>query len=410
MKGFLIPLAAVALLAACSSEKDMPAPQTDPPPEANPYKVTLSEALAKADAVLRKLDGEQTRSLPRSVKSVGAIKKMMTRSAASSTAPDTMFYIVNYGDDRGFAILSGDKRLAPIYAISEEGSFNIADTSFNVGLKMYMDGLMSINSEEIDSLPDGPPNDGPELISTTGTGPFLDATVRRWGQESPFNLFCPEIDGQHCPVGCVPLAVGMVLSTFELPKTIDGLNLDWSAMKTNPDEPILAKFFAKLGQPKYFNVHYRLSGTSTRGDSILPALNQLGYLVYYSNSLTCNNVFDLISSFPHPLLVVAKMDATGDPDTDPAHAFVCDGILEARWKGGQELAPGEPAYYFTSRYVHFVWGWNGVNNGYYLWDNGASINTAYPNLFDKDDDPYYYDIESFYNFWWFYNWQPFCFN
>lgn len=36
--------------------------------------------------------------------------------------------------------------------------------------------------------------------------------MTKWGQGYPLNLYTPEVDGRHCPLGCVALATGQIIA------------------------------------------------------------------------------------------------------------------------------------------------------------------------------------------------------
>lgn len=76
---------------------------------------SLEEGLEIADILFSNMDGE-TRSVARTVKSVETINQ-----ATRSSSPESTFYIVNYDNNEGFALLSADKRLEAVFAIAEEG-------------------------------------------------------------------------------------------------------------------------------------------------------------------------------------------------------------------------------------------------------------------------------------------------
>lgn len=40
---------------------------------------------------------------------------------------------------------------------------------------------------------------------------------REWGQDNPYNLLCPTIEGKHCPTGCVATALSQIMSYHQWP-------------------------------------------------------------------------------------------------------------------------------------------------------------------------------------------------
>lgn len=86
----------------------------------NPHKVPLSHALGYAEQALNLIEGHTATRSGRTVESVEYVSNHRTRSADSRSVIDTALYLVNYANDKGFAILAADNRLHPIYAISDE--------------------------------------------------------------------------------------------------------------------------------------------------------------------------------------------------------------------------------------------------------------------------------------------------
>ncbi|MBO4965835.1 MAG: Spi family protease inhibitor, partial [Muribaculaceae bacterium] len=72
--------------------------------------VTLSEALKKAEPFFASIENTATRSDDRKVKSIEYISQPNTRSTEK-----VLYYLVNFSDNKGFAILSSDNRLLPVY-------------------------------------------------------------------------------------------------------------------------------------------------------------------------------------------------------------------------------------------------------------------------------------------------------
>ena len=99
-------LMAAPMLWSCSAEDPMP-PLTDATEIEDPNFVPLDEAIENADRILASAFGSKTRS-SRNVKSVEFFGQN-TRS--SENAGSYGYYIVNYENDGGFALLSADRGL-----------------------------------------------------------------------------------------------------------------------------------------------------------------------------------------------------------------------------------------------------------------------------------------------------------
>ncbi|MCL1937395.1 MAG: C10 family peptidase [Candidatus Azobacteroides sp.] len=176
---------------------------------------------------------------------------------------DTLLYIVNYQDNKGWLVISGDKRTSNILAYSDEGSFDLK--AANPGVGIWTDDLAEqiyalkcrttaasdtlsenyilwkkieeyeayqVNSQSqlriaaLEKSPDptslvtpAANANGPywELYDMTVTislatkGPLLAA---KWGQWDPWNTCVPAINSystKKCPTGCVAVAGAQML-------------------------------------------------------------------------------------------------------------------------------------------------------------------------------------------------------
>lgn len=202
--------------------------------------ISLEDALETVKPYLSSLDGDATRSFNRKVKNVELINNSQTRSELPS------YYIVNFENNQGFAILAADKRLLPVCAFSDKGAISLQDTIQNKGLAGFISSLPDANSAPASIIT------GPTTNPTTYTKevyPLLTTTVQKWGQGSPFNSYCPvnPNTGKHYYVGCVPIATCMVMSFFEYPKSYNGYQIEWKNIKADYNNVSLFKFLADLG-------------------------------------------------------------------------------------------------------------------------------------------------------------------
>ncbi|MCF0052790.1 Spi family protease inhibitor [Dyadobacter sp. LJ53] len=60
-----------------------------------------------------------------------------------------VFYIVNYEDDKGFTLLSAYRRMKPVLAFSDNGTFD--DKTDNPGIQMWFDITRRISKEPSDN-------------------------------------------------------------------------------------------------------------------------------------------------------------------------------------------------------------------------------------------------------------------
>lgn len=108
------------------------------------YYVSAETALTNATAMLNKIEkasSKATRTSEKSSREVEEIEvlhsNLQTRSQAGNASVNSDLYLVNYANNKGFALLSSDSRLRPIYAISDTGHIQMADTINNKALSMF---------------------------------------------------------------------------------------------------------------------------------------------------------------------------------------------------------------------------------------------------------------------------------
>ncbi|MDE5730181.1 MAG: C10 family peptidase [Alistipes sp.] len=231
------------LFCACSSDP-LPGPAL-PEATANPHAVSEEEALSRLEALLRDWDGEGTRSGGvRRIASVatvtaGDVCQLRTRGEGGDPV-DNMFYLVNFEDGAGYAILGADDRLEPVYVIADEGSLAAdrlhyaatvsdeqaeADGEFVYPLQLILDSAAgSIATAGAGGPISGIGGHGPggwepqptvvdrkesDYVVCHLTGPLLKT---KWHQRAPYNLFCPMVNGAHCVAGCGAIAFAQVLA------------------------------------------------------------------------------------------------------------------------------------------------------------------------------------------------------
>lgn len=278
-------------------------------------------------------------------------------------------------EPRGFIALSADTDIAPVIAYSFRASFPAeADKSNPLGRLLRMD--LKLRSKALaenpelknaetarlwDLLAAGETEDGGNTTfqqwppeGTTSTGGWVDTT---WGQDEPYNMFCPldPIDGLRSYVGCVATAYSQIVHYHRLCNitfTNSDAYMTRSGMKLDADADL-------YDFPSFAEVNGYLSSIRTRysqgealDDADMAALSlacglavKMGYgsdgsgahtaavqkaLVerfgYYSADL-----FDAITDAGLVALQENMINAKpallsfSPPDGWGGHAFVCDG-------------------------------------------------------------------------------------
>lgn len=263
---FMLMFAAL-LMGGCANMEPSIAPAVNVG-ETDPNFVSIDEALTSADDLFAVMFGNSTRS-GRKVRNVETFRP---RISTRSNSGDEMygFYIVNYDNDGGFAMVSADRRRTPVQAISDEGSLSLSDTLENKGLSWYMNeyicaggiwtppSLDSLKKFKDDLLPVIPS----KQYKTEICAPLLTSFMSRFHQRSPYNKYCFTTDGKQAVVGCVPLAIGTIMGYFEYPQGAEGYSFNWADMKRMQYHDSWSRLFEILGRPEYANAKYGEDATS----------------------------------------------------------------------------------------------------------------------------------------------------
>lgn len=395
--------AAILALTSCAQENDLPE-NKDSFPASSSFRVDLKDALNEADRIISQITGVPTRG-----KTVKSIEYLGGTSTTRSESDSPLYYVVNYDNDEGFAVLGADKRLAGVYAISGEGHLNLNDTSKNEGLKMFFNSLPkrlpsfgdSIANIEDPTYPEGflKKNDSYRVE------PMLDPQVRKWRQESPFNLLCFYYKGfprkpYRSLAGCVPLATAMLMSYYEWPVSYNGTVFNWKEMKgINPNIELdsvgqlpynlqsVPKLLAYLGD-RYGTTYFNGGAATLFEEGYSRVFSDFGYEVGAFFQDFSESGMEMMIKNNKPCLVSGKSSGGG-------HAWVIDGLIfdddreYCNPDGSVFLVkPGE-GYLF-----HVVWGWNGESNGYFRYNNGLN----HSHFTDPDDKEWEEDWEDSFAF------------
>lgn len=279
---------------------------------------------------------------------------------------DAGFYVFNRSNTTGYVVVAGDDRMPAILGYSDTGTFDMTNIPDN--MKAFLDEY----AREADYLRAHPQLQNEAKVATydTEVAPLLKEI--KWNQTDPYNQKCPN----DYPTGCVATAMGQVMYYYKYPekgkggitytwtrgnKTLTGnfssTTFKWSDMqdqltKSSPEaaKSAVATLLYNVGLSVRMNYGPASEGGSGASPSyIAPALvNNFGYdqgchlrsREYYTKTdweATVRNELDN----KRPVLYGGfTVSAAG-------HSFVCDG-------------------YNRQGYYHMNWGWDGLNNGYFL--------------------------------------------
>ncbi|MBD5339729.1 MAG: hypothetical protein HDR98_11555 [Bacteroides sp.] len=339
---------------------------------------SLEEALQYANDWFAQME-QGTRSANREIESVDFIT---TGVNTRSSDTDTLMYLVNYANNKGFALLGRHQYSRDIYAIGEDGQLFMSDTVYNKGLADFM--ALAVADAAQPNVRTIPIDTSQFIVPwkysiTRRVNPMLNENISKWNQSAPFNQCCPIINGKQGVLGCGPVAVGMLMAHYKWPKKMNEKTIPWTLIVDNNNYAAISRFLEDLAAPEYLNATYRRlkdnpSMLNPDARSIAativvdPTFMKLGYNTDYafrdkSFYSVMYDVFSFMKSGyvyaePAPIL----MTGVGE---DGGHIWVVDGYVErvrklvisAPWEEPEEADP----------LLHMVWGWGGTANGYFTY-------------------------------------------
>ena len=379
MKRTFFILGISLLLGACTSMDEIPEEVGNGLEKVGAHVVPLENALKAGEQMYGKLYGNT-----RSDRKVSGVEYIL--GATRAEEGNEGFYVVNYGNEEGFCILSRDNRLPSVYAISDKGSLHLQDTLSNEGLNWYINrGLKGLSTASIGDpispvVPTPTTRDDIETICPELLQGFTDS----FHQLSPYNTYCLTMFGEEAMVGCVPLAIGTVMSYYKWPESYGSYRFSWSEMLSNRYSLRWARLFKEIGNPENcFAQYYPLDmGTTTLREGVQRTFDNMGYTNTQHDVFTIAKVNGEMSQ--RKPIIVEGTDYKGSN----CHTWVIDGAFRKITQRDFPIYEGDDMKDITY-YYRCVWGMGGDSNGYYLFDGNTIGDTKYdiiPNPDEKGPD------------------------
>jgi len=207
-----------------SCQKDI---DTNPSPFSSDYHVSVEDIQTIAKSFnFGKIDLKSTYSESREILEILKI----TENEMS------LLYIVNFKDDRGFAIFTSDIRTFPLVAYATSGNFRLEDVGSGLAewlhsQKIYVQNANNLSISEIDfnlslwgntdAIPSGVPNPTPDPDLPTTTIEIIEPLLNtNWGQDCGYNSQCPTASDGPCGrayTGCVATAMAQIMKYHNFP-------------------------------------------------------------------------------------------------------------------------------------------------------------------------------------------------
>lgn len=292
---------------------------------------------------------------------------MTLRYTATDRTDDlNTVYVFSRGDNGGFVVVAADDTAPyPLLGYADSGEFDAANMppAMEWWLGEYSSELASLAKNDIEPLLEEEEEDTRASIA-----PIVKTM---WNQTTPFNNYCPTVQGVRCPSGCVATAMAQVMSVFKYPEkgvgehsytpydvgypltmSFENTTFEWDKMldSYNEDSPAendeaVANLMYALG----VSVNMQYTPTSSGGSIETAAVSLVKYFNYdeglqvyqrdfYGLERWINAIYAELEA-GRPVLYGGRNGAVG-------HCFVLDG-------------------YRTGEYFHVNWGWGGMSNGYF---------------------------------------------
>ena len=287
-------------------------------------------------------------------------------SRANGEAP--ALYVFDNPQGKGFVIVSGDDLAHPVLGYSYENDFP-AD-NLPVHVEKWLESLKrQINDGRKYGVVSTPKS---RSLSRAGT-PVVELETAQWDQDKPYNKYCPVVDGETTPTGCLITATAILMKYHEWPKkgkgTLPGyttatkkinmpsIELDheylWDKMAmayaygyTEEQADQVARLMADLGT--MLAADYVPEGT---GAAALHVANTLPLYMDYDESTLYRDRYHYMDTDWHAMMKNELQE--GRPilysgfNDEAGHSFILDG-------------------YTTDDYYSVNWGWGSYCNGYFL--------------------------------------------
>ena len=302
------------------------------------------------------------------------IQQARARSRGGVTPQQTTpYYIFNFNDSTGYAIVGGDDRMPAIVGYSDKGTLNPDNLPVNLKsfLAAYKATVESVEKGDTAAVKNVKAAMKREAGSYTPIAPLLGGI--EWSQNAPFNNLCPKYDGKHNAVtGCVATAMAQIMRYWKYPSSLlegipayvsqsynipidsipNGIGYDWDNMPEKYNEDFTNnQAFAVATLMQHIGASVKMDYGPESGaydKDVIPALTH--YFGYDKDIIKMldrtnfewedwNKILQDELGKKRPIYYCGHSFIGG-------HAFVCDGMD-------------------SDGYYHINWGWGGKSNDYF---------------------------------------------
>lgn len=303
-----------------------------------------------------------------------AAAKAPSMNGGTTTAVSP-YYVFPFGENKGFAIVSGDDDMPEIVGYADHGTYDAnnmpaAMAAFLNNYRATIEAMKQGNASAIKNIAEAKALRANNTRATTAVSPLLGDI--KWNQSEPYNNMCPKYDGTNLSAtGCVATAMAQVMMYWKYPNE---LKADIQGYKTSTHELTVAgelkgqKYDWDNMLPSYSNINYN----QTQADAVAKLMLHCGKAVEMDYGEESGAIVtpgrlakyfgydsDLMLDLSRTCFTLAEWTAIIDKElqakrpilysgrtTNGGHQFVCDG------------SDGNGLY-------HINWGWGGYQDGYF---------------------------------------------
>lgn len=423
------------LATGCSNELAPEMPKEENVPTIKGKVRSADEAIAIAMAAKQHYSNNKSRASF----TVKDIKCYGTPATRSGLGADSLYYIVNFDDEQGYAVIGADRRIESVIAVIDEGNFS-EDNIEQGSSREYMYNLIQdyslaqtlsegVTPVPIDTLRQ-PFQFWVEYCDTLGIN-HERMLYTRWRQGGIYakyagSLYDPAIEPEKWNTGCTPLAMCMAMSYFKKPSSItitfDDSNRiispNWDAMLRYDSEEYLFNWMIDPEEEEakehialvVREIAQRAGAKGNEDGSVGTDRDKIPQVMAYFGFNCWETPKPSPATIPKPSIDNNTIIiCSGRPSENAAgHTFVIDGVDYLHTETGLEIWEhvGIGAIFLRKEdvvdhlrdLVHINWGWGGQDNGYYT--AGLFLEASYREL-DKlcigTDAPYKFKVFKFFS-------------
>ena len=330
---------------------------------ASPRTFSQAKAIAERKAALLgiKIDSKAAAKAP-----------SMNGGTATAVSP---YYVFPFGENKGFAIVSGDDDMPEIVGYADHGTYDAnnmpaAMAAFLNNYRATIEAMKQGNASAIKNIAEAKALRANNTRATTAVSPLLGDI--KWNQSTPYNNMCPKYDDTNLSAtGCVATAMAQVMMYWKYPNE---LKADINEYTTSTHNLTVAgetkgqKYDWENMLPSYYSGNYN----QTQADAVAKLMLHCGKAVEMDYGEESGAIVtpghlakyfgydsDLMLDLSRTCFTLAEWTAIIDKElqakrpilysgltTEGGHQFVCDG------------SDGNGLY-------HINWGWGGYQDGYF---------------------------------------------